>query len=946
VRLDDDAATSGARPDGPRPAPLGRRAAWLVALVALGLALAAPAASAHPYLIQSAPGDGVVLEGPPRELALSFSEEVSATGSSIRVVGARGRRVRVGTVTKRGDATLVARLRGRLAPAVYRVRWAVLGDDGHVVSGVVRFGVAEADGAPPLGVEQLGAPGVAEEQDAGGDPVPEVVARWLGLAAGGLLLAGALLRRRVRAGADPRWARLSRLALAVLAVATAYAVVAAAAAGAGISLDVLLVQPAGLLALVRLAALAALGGLALRLRARADAAADAALAALGAAALATYALAGHVQTVEDDRALALAAQLGHVAGAGLWMGGLLALAAGTPREARALRTFLPLAAGSLALLGAAGVAIAIREVDHSYFLRWSDHGRVIVAKSALLLVLAPLALAVALGARRGVVRRRVLRAEAAGALAIVLLASALAGLAPGRVQLLPAERGNLLTGASFATVASGERTLALALAPAFPGANVVAVTPSERPDASPVAAPRSVAVALRCDCSSRVVRATLRRGRGATWSARVDLPARGTWNATVAVDGRAPVAPSPLAVGDAPARGPEPRTAVMTADLSGPAALRCRSHAQGAVLAVGRVDALGGLGGEGRKLHLRVEDDGGDPRRAARLVRAARADGAIALLAPCGTGAAGALDAAGGMPAIVADPAAPPRGGPRTWRSAGSPRAEGIAIARYLLAQGRGAGGPAGARTFAALTAPTGTPADAASAERLAGLEAELEGAGMRLARVPARSAADPGALLRTLDPRRHAALVVDGDPPTLARWLAAAGDRSLAEGFSPTAVVAASPLLDERFQLAAGTFGRSGAISSPSEVVPASLDARRYADDLRALFLPDRPSISGLRAYVAGLALAEGLRGGSGPEAIARRLARPRPFTDALVAPWRSDAPADGAPVFTFLAPRFLTSNLLPRGLGGEQHVGTFFEDGAWTQTTGELHGPAELLR
>src|SRR5207248_1930633 len=83
--------------------------------------------------------------------------------------------------------------------------------------------------------------------------------------------------------------------------------------------------------------------------------------------------------------------------------------------------------------------------------------------------------------------------------------------------------------------------------------------------------------------------------------------------------------------------------------------------------AAGRFDARGGLPGA-RKVVLRVEDDGGDPVRAAQLVRARR--GAIALLAPCGTGAVGALRAAGDLPAVAADPSTAPAGGTRTWRTA------------------------------------------------------------------------------------------------------------------------------------------------------------------------------------------------------------------------------------------------------------------------------------
>src|SRR4051812_49777549 len=107
-----------------------------------------------------------------------------------------------------------------------------------------------------------------------------------------------------------------------------------------------------------------------------------------------------------------------------------------------------------------------------------------------------------------------------------------------------------------------------------------------------------------------MVRVRLRDGRAA-----VRLPAAGTWYATL----RGGVAPAALAIGDRPARGPHPLEVVQTADLSGRGAERCRAHAQGVALAVGRLNAGGGADG-GRKVALRTEDDGGAGARAAAIV--------------------------------------------------------------------------------------------------------------------------------------------------------------------------------------------------------------------------------------------------------------------------------------------------------------------------------------
>lgn len=907
-------------------------------LLALALLAAAEPVSAHPSLEHGQPQTEVVARATPREVVLSFTEPVVAAGSRIELWAPDGRQARVGRPSQRGDHRLAAPVLERLRPAVYDLRWSVAGDDGHEVSGTYRFGVARAGGGAPPGVERLGAPGARGVESAEGDSFAEVVARWLGLVAAGVLLAGALLRLRASGGGDPRWARLSLAALAVLASVSLSAVMAAFGVGDESSPRVLVAQPEGVLALVRLGVVLALAAAALRLRARSAGAADRALLATGATALVTYALAGHVLTATGAPVLAYAVQVAHVLAAGVWMGGLVVLALGAPRDARSLRSFAPVAAGSVAVLAVTGIAAAVREVDEWYFLRWSDYGRVVIAKAVLLLALAPAAVAGAVALRRWRGVGRALRIEAVGALVLVLLASTLAGLAPGRGQPAPAQRGNLLSGVGVGTVAARGVDVRVTLAPAQPGRNLIAATPEPRPGGRRWAEPSSLAVELRCVCAPQPVMAVLRRGRAGTWSTTAALPARGTYITTLLLDGARAGATASLPVGDVSTRGSPPREALMTADLTGRDASRCRGHAAGAVLAIGRLDAGGGLPG-GRKVVLRVEDDGGDPRRAAALVRAARDRGAIALVGPCGAGAPGALGASGELPAIASDPAAPPVAGRRVWRTAGDPRAEGAAVARYALERSRSAT-PRSRRSVAAVVVPASGVPPTGSSERLAGLEAALRPAGVRVERLTARDATSPGALARAVDPRRHLATFLDGDPRRLSAALQRVGARAAGTGRPTSVMIAASPLLDERFQERTGTFGASGAIASPAEVIPGSADGIRYVRQTLALFPGERPSISGLRGYVAGLTLAAGVRDGDEPDRIADRLRRPAPFTGALVAPWRDDAPGAGDPYFVFLSPRLLSASLIAPG-GGRPHSGSFFVGGTWSRSSAKVYGP-----
>src|SRR5207248_7732135 len=174
----------------------------------------------------------------------------------------------------------------------------------------------------------------------------------------------------------------------------------------------------------------------------------------------------------------------------------------------------------VAVLVPTGLLAAFREVHAWYFLRWSDYGRVVLAKSALLLLLGPGALATALALRRGRAAGGALRLEALGALALALLAATLAGLVPGRGQALPAQRGNLLVGAAFGAAPARGVGVRLTLAPALPGLNTIAATPvvpGRAGRAERAVAPRPTRGAPRGACARAPVRALLRRGRAGTW---------------------------------------------------------------------------------------------------------------------------------------------------------------------------------------------------------------------------------------------------------------------------------------------------------------------------------------------------------------------------------------------------------------------------------------------
>jgi putative copper export protein len=833
----------------------------------------------------------------PDAITLALSEAPVARGSSIT---ARG--LRVGRVSVEGK-TLTAPLEAAPRPGVYTVRWSALGRDGHATSGRFNFGVAGKDGAPPPGAERLagaGGTGTGDQSAVAQDAV-SVVARWLLVLACSLLFGGGLLARR--AGAVDAWRLAAPLGLMVALVAAVEGVVAAATSGAGGSLDLGLVTATepGIAALVRLCVLV-LAVVAARWRR------DWAWLVGGGIALAATAFDGHVASAPHP-VLAGLGQVVHVVAAGLWTGAVLGLVVvsrwGGVSAVAAARRFAPIAGAALGAAAITGVIAAVREVDGWYFLRWSGYGRTVIVKSALVL------LAVGFGAvvwRRG--SARLVRGEVAAVLGVAALASLLAALPQGRGQALPAARGNLLPGPAFATVLSTDGTPAdLTLAPARAGANRIVVTGA-----------RAEAVRFACACADQSVTARLDGG-----AADVRLPADGTWYAYV--DGSK--SPAALPVGVPAAPGSDPVEVLAVADLSGPDAAGCRDFLLGLQLGVGRLNALGGLDGH-RKVALLARDDENSPALARDLVSRTRP---VALAGACGPAAGDAVREAArrGIPALVGDPAVPAGGATGAFRLAGDPAANAYAAARYVRDRVRVTAAP-GARTVRVF---------AADKRWVAGWYAGLAGSGLRL------EVKDPGALLgasraelrRAFDRRDAVAVAVDG-PQSLAGAIARSGGPANV-GYAPAPVIASGRTFSERFVRSAGRPGRLGVVRGATEVTPDSADALAYAGAVRRLFPGASPSLQGIRGYVTGLALAAAVKHGIDPVSVRRGLQQPPRFTDALAAPYRSDAPDLGSQRFTLLGATFLSATLIPPSKGGESYSGTYFPDGAWARLDSEPLGP-----
>lgn len=168
----------------------------VAALSSLMLALVVmPAATAHSDLLSSDPPDGSVLDSPPSRVLLRFSEELLPDTVTLSVEDETGFVVRVLSFTVDGADVIVdwpPGVPGRALALNYRV----VSQDGHPISGAVRFTVGPASaGSSSAPAQQPGstsnAPGSASA-----DSVAPLAAIVTGLGIAIALGAVLLLRRR------------------------------------------------------------------------------------------------------------------------------------------------------------------------------------------------------------------------------------------------------------------------------------------------------------------------------------------------------------------------------------------------------------------------------------------------------------------------------------------------------------------------------------------------------------------------------------------------------------------------------------------------------------------------------------------------------------------------------------------------------------------------------
>ncbi|WP_258572904.1 copper resistance protein CopC [Streptomyces sp. KM273126] len=413
----------------------------MVSTVLAFLLSGAGPASAHATLTRSEPADVSILKAAPRQITLAFSESVSLSNGSLRVLSPKNERVDRGTVTHAGGKADTARvmLSGALPEGTYTVSWRVVSADSHSITGAFTFSIGE-----PSATSAVAAPSAATPDDTAASRLYDAF-RYIAYGGLALLIGVALfmlvcwpagsglrpLRRLLLAG----WTALFASTVVLLLLRGPYETGRGLTAVSDLSLlGQTITGRSGLALGARLLLLAVVGILgwrfATRLGGRPDgtrqgSAADAADAAapthtssgscadaddppavewqfgtraygvgvLFAVALAlTWALAEHAATGIQVPLAILVAVL-HLLAMAVWLGGLLALAValfrapvGTVIPAAAVARFSRLAFTAVVVLVATGLYQSWRQIGSMEALATTEYGRLLTIKVAAVIL--------------------------------------------------------------------------------------------------------------------------------------------------------------------------------------------------------------------------------------------------------------------------------------------------------------------------------------------------------------------------------------------------------------------------------------------------------------------------------------------------------------------------------------------------------------------------------
>ncbi len=476
-----------------------------ITVVAAGAALwSAGAVSAHAELLGVTPADGAVVPDAPAQVVLRFSEHVSLTGGSARVLDQQAAVVS-GAARVEGDQVIIP-LGGQLPDGTYTVAWVAISADSHPVSGATVFSI---------GVPSPGGPvAVGSSSPSAGWGVRTGAATLVALSYAGALVAvgGWWFLVVVDGGtghdddesAPPYRARIRRLVgrAAVLGAVAALASIPLRIARLGGGMAALrdndllgesLRGPIGASTAMTASALLVMAGLAEPATSLRRAGRIAALV-IGFVALAGFAVEGHTRS-QHPIALMVTLDVVHLAAGAVWLGGIAALVIATRSGSepdvlgRIVGRFSTMAVVAVLAVVGAGAWMAVLVLPSLGDLFTTGYGLTLLVKVALVLPVIGMGAynnrrlvpAVSAGAAAAPERRRRLAttvlAELVVLLAVVGVASVLVNRSPVAASAVaPVTPATVAPTAVDVPLSSGAGTASYTLAPGLAGQNEMVLT--------------------------------------------------------------------------------------------------------------------------------------------------------------------------------------------------------------------------------------------------------------------------------------------------------------------------------------------------------------------------------------------------------------------------------------------------------------------------------------
>jgi copper transport protein len=529
------------------------RVTLIATLAVLFSMLFASPAAAHAELVNTTPANGDQLTRPPTQIQMTFTESVNLVDDGIRLVDHVGATVPTPEPTVNAQ-TVTWPMPAEMPEGPYVVTWRVVSSDGHPIGGAFSFGVGTAAAAVPGSSTGADTPDAASGSLATRPtaPWPVVAIRMAGYVAFALLagVAAFVLLCAPDTSEDRRLQLLARGGLLGGAASAVAAILVQGPYIAGVSMtrvfDTRLLQetlatPFGSAMTWRLALYGVLGVLIWRLPRIVTGLASWLVPAGVAAIAATIAAAGHGAA---SGLIGLGVDALHALSAGLWVGGLVALAAlGRSVEPRALQQFSTPAMASVLILVVTGTLNSLFHLTAVAELWQTRYGLTLMIK----LTLVAATLAAATVSRRRLRQHRVplrsVRIEAALTLAVLVVTALLSVTAPPPQARAPTthaghDAGPVNDSVQMSLGDQGQAALAVSPATTTGSHLHLALTDKNGQRLSATRVTLKVANPDR-DIAPIPIRMSKRDG---VWVASYRFPLPGTWKAIFTVDGVGPSA--------------------------------------------------------------------------------------------------------------------------------------------------------------------------------------------------------------------------------------------------------------------------------------------------------------------------------------------------------------------------------------------------------------------